>query len=213
MVRWQPDGLLKAILVYVGLSMIWIWLPLVRGLMDGPSYRWAWSNQIHGSGVGGSYWVLILTAAFGLAVLYLGWRGARGPFPWLLLIWQISLLGQSIPLALSGVVFEGDTLGVRIPVRWSLAALDLFFLLLIALWVVRRRQIGGASAPLPWAPGNRWLLAVVTGLLPVQFGLLRFGEPDGLSDQIGVILTLIQLGLLNAALYPWHPRPRVDRSV
>lgn len=211
--RWQPDGLLKAILVYVGLSMIWIWLPLVRGLMDGPSYRWGWSDQIHGSGVGGSYWVLILTAAFGLAVLYLGWRGARGPFPWLLLIWQFSLLGQSIPMGLSGAVFEGATLGVRIPVGWSLAVLDLFFLLLITVWMARRRQIGAASAPLPWGPANRWMFGVVAGLLPIQFGLLRFGEPDGLADQVGVFLTLIQLGLLNAALYPWLPPTKLDRSV
>jgi hypothetical protein len=212
-VRWQPDGLLKAILVYVGLSMIWIWLPLVRGLMDGPSYRWGWSDQIHGSGVGGSYWVLVLTAAFCLAVLYLGWRGARPPFPWLLLIWQLSLLGQSVALGLSGAVFEGDTLGIRIPLGWILAVADLFFLLLAAVWVVRRRQSSRAPAQLPWAPANLWLLAVVAGLLPAQFALLRFGEPDGLADQIGVILTLIQLGVLNAALYPWLPRQRHDRSV
>lgn len=210
--EWKPDRLLKALLVYVGLSMIWIWLPLVRGLMDGPSYTWGWSPQIGGRGIGGDYWLLVLAAGFGLALLYLGWRGARPPFPWLLLTWQLSLLGQSIPLGLAGATLEGETLGIRIPVGWIPALLDTLFLLLAAVWVARRRKSGRAPAPPPWAPANRRLFAIFIGLLPIQFVLLRLGEPHGLSDQIGVMLTLIQLGLLNAALYPWGPRRAATRA-
>lgn len=208
--RWQPDTLLKALLVYVGLSMTFIWLPMVRGLMDGPSYTWAWSDEIGGRGVGGFYWLLVLTGAFGFAVLYLGWRGARWPFPWLLLIWQMSLLGQSIPLGLAGATFQGDTLGIRIPFGWMLAALDALFLLLAAVWVVHRWKSSRAPAWPPWTSTNRWLFVVGAGLVPVQFALLRFGQPHGLADQAGVIITVMQLGLLNAALYPWNPRREVN---
>jgi hypothetical protein len=47
------------------------------------------------------------------------------------------------------------------------------------------------------------LLSIAAILLPIQFILLRFGEQHGTNDQIGVILTMLQLVVLNLGLYPW----------
>ncbi len=86
------DRLLKGILILTSATMIVTWLPLVRGIMDGPSYRWGQSFigiSLSGNGMGGQYWVLVLQAAVGISLVYLGWRGARFPFHWLLLLWNV----------------------------------------------------------------------------------------------------------------------------
>jgi hypothetical protein len=46
------------------------------------------------------------------------------------------------------------------------------------------------------------LLAIALGLLPIQFVLLRFGEPHGTTDQIGVILTIAQWLFFNKVFAP-----------
>jgi len=85
------DGLLRALLIWTAVTMLAVWLPLVRGLMDGSSYQWAWSPYISGSGISGDYWLVVCVAVFGLAVLLTGWRGARKPFHWPLLQWHFPL--------------------------------------------------------------------------------------------------------------------------
>ena len=140
---WKPDRLLKAILIWTMVSLIIVWLPLVRGLMDGDSYQWgnsAWGFQFGGRGLGGDYWFLLLQAAFGLLLLYLGWRGARQPFHWLLLLWHIQLALQSIYNSLSSPEdyrFRGDTLGVDVSLAWVGPLLFGGFALLSIWWVVR----------------------------------------------------------------------------
>ena len=77
--HWKPDRILRTILIWTMITLILVWLPFVRGLMDGDSYRWGnifWGMQIGGSGVRGDYWILVFQALFGLTLLFLGWRGA-----------------------------------------------------------------------------------------------------------------------------------------
>jgi hypothetical protein len=64
---------------------------------------------------------------------------------------------------------------------------------------LRQRQTREASA---WNRANTILLAIAIGLLPVQFALLRFGEPHGTTDQIGVLLTIARWVILNMAFAP-----------
>ena len=88
---WKPDRILKVILIWTVVTMLLVWLPLVRGVMDGESYQWGasfWGKQFSGSGVRGDYWLLIVRALVGITILYLGWRGANQPFHWLLLLWH-----------------------------------------------------------------------------------------------------------------------------
>src|SRR6185295_10849706 len=88
----RPDRLLRAILIWTAVTLIIVWLPFVRGLMDGDAYEWGnefFGKRFGGHGVRGDYWLLVIEAAFGIFLLYLGWRGARPPFHWLLLFWQI----------------------------------------------------------------------------------------------------------------------------
>lgn len=208
MSRWRPDGLLKAILFYIVLGTVFIWLPLNRGLLDGPTYEWG-LVALGGAGLGGDYWVLPLLFLLNGSVLYLGWRGARRPFHWLLLLLLLINAAQSTLLAVAGpedLVLQGDTLGAKFPIGKALLTADLLFLALGILWVWRDLRSRSDRYPIPWIRRNRRLLTIYFALIPVQFVLLRFGEPHGTTDQIGVVLTIAQLILLNAAWYPWNLR-------
>lgn len=212
MVDWRPDRILSTILSWTMITMILVWLPFVRGLMDGDSYQWGglfWGMQIRGSGVHGDYWILVLQVLFGLTLLYLGWRGARQPFHWLLLLWHVPLGVQAINEALTSPEdyrFRGDTLGVDVSLAW---VGPLFFggiALLSLFWVARDLRRTREKVELEWNRINRILLFIALGLLPIQFVLLRFGEPHGPRDQVGVILTMVQWVLINFALFPWTRR-------
>jgi hypothetical protein len=89
---WRRDPLLFLILCWTALvAGVLVWLPLVRGATQGNAYRWSIAAGIGGSGIGGAYWALLPAAAFVLLLLYLGWRGARRPFDWLLLAFHVPL--------------------------------------------------------------------------------------------------------------------------
>lgn len=206
---WKPDRLLKAILIWTMLTLLLVWLPLVRGLMDGDSYQWGssfWGFQVGGRGIHGHYWLVILQALFGVALLYLGWRGAQQPFSWLLLLWHIPLGVQATYNALSSPEdyrFRGDSLGVDVSLAWVGPLFFGGFALLSVLWVVRNLKMRREKVVPEWARANRVLLMIAVGLLPIQFVLLRYGEPHGTTDQVGVILTMLQWLLINLGLCPW----------
>lgn len=215
---WKPDRILKAILIWTMITMILVWLPLVRGVMDGESYQWGnsfWGMHVGGSGVGGQYWLLVLQAAFGLALLYLGWRGARQPFHWLLLLWHIPLGVQAFYDAFTSpgdYRFRGDTLGVDVSLAWVGPLFFGGFALLALFWVVRDLKKNREKVFIAWTRTNRILLVIVLSLLPIQFVLLRFGEQHGPRDQAGVILTMLQWLLITLALYPWSSRNSVSEG-
>jgi hypothetical protein len=177
--------------------------------MDGDSYQWGnsfFGFQVGGRGLHGDYWVLVLQATFGLILLYFGWRGARQPFHWLLLLWHISLGFQAIYNALSfpeDYRFRGDTLGVDVSLAWAGPLFFGGFALLSILWVVRHIKSRQKRTLPQWTLTNRLLLLIAVSLLPIQFVLLRFGPPDGPGDQAGVILTMLQWVLINLGLFPW----------
>ena len=209
---WRPDRILKVILIVTMLTMLVIWLPLVRGLMDGDSYQWAgvfWGMQFKGFGIRGDYWVLVLQALFGITLLYLGWRGARQPFHWLLLLWQVPAAVQACYDAFTNPEdyrFQGDTLGVDISLAWVGPLVFGGIALLSLFWVVRDLRSRREKVVPEWTRVNRILLLIVLGLLPIQFVLLRFGEPHGPGDQAGVILTMLQWVLITLSMLPLPKR-------
>jgi hypothetical protein len=145
--------LLQLLLIYVALSMVILWLPINRGLIEGSDYRWSVGEDIGGRGVGGEYWLLLVLFALGFAVLYLGWRGARPPFQWLLPLWMALLLAQPGSAALAGEEggFEGETFGIQISLPWPLiAALD--FSALALVWLVRDRRSARRLVRPVWGP-------------------------------------------------------------
>lgn len=124
---------------------------------------------------------------------------------WLLLIWTIPSFIDATYNAIrfpENYRFRGDTLGVDVSLAW---VGPLFFGGLAALsvvWVIRDLRQRQARETPAWNRANTILFAIAIALLPVQFALLRFGEPHGTTDQIGVLLTIAQWVILNMAFAP-----------
>lgn len=185
--------------------MIVVWLPTIRGLMDGDSYPWGLTflgYDYGGRGVHGQYWIVLLEAVVGIAIMYLGWRGARPPFHWLLLLWNISGAINSIYNSIKfpdDYRLQGDTMGIDVSIAWVAPLFWSVLTVLSIVWIVRSRKISEMRAQVPWGRTNTVLMSIAIGLLPVQFVLLRFGPPLSAMDQAGVILTLTQWVILNLA--------------
>jgi hypothetical protein len=213
--RQQSDRLLKLILVLTAFTMIIVWLPLVRGLMDGETYQWGHSLfgiDFGGKGVGGDYWFVVVQGVFSAALIYLGWRGASQPFHWLLLARNVLFAVSAFYSAISfpeQYRFRGDTLGVDVSLAWVAPLFWSVLLLLSIIWVVRDlKRIEPRIVP-PWNRTNTILLAITLSFVPLQFVLLRFGEPHGTTDKIGVILTMLQWVLLNVSFGKWRSKELV----
>ena len=206
----QPDRLLRFILGWTTVTLLFVWLPLIRGVMDGPSYVWGssyWGITVGGAGLAGHYWLLVVQGTIGLSILWLGWRRPRPPFHWLLLIWHGVFGTDAIYSSISNPEryrFRGDTLGIDVSLAWAGPLLFGGFFVLAIVWAVQdvRRRARQRVPSLPrW---NTPLLAGLLLLLPLQFILFRFGQAHGITDQIGVILTIGQCLLLGEALKPRH---------
>jgi hypothetical protein len=98
---WRPSGILRALLIWSAVTFILFWLPAVRGIMDGPTSEWAHLFGFSGAGVSGDYWFPVLGSALAIGFLALGYRGARMPFPALLLGWHGLLAAGAIWASLS----------------------------------------------------------------------------------------------------------------
>jgi hypothetical protein len=205
---WRPDLLLRVLLGWTSLTMLLGWLPFIRTPMDGATYTWGvawWGMAAGGTGLTLQYWVPVVTVALGVAIVALGCRGARAPFPWLLLGWHAALFSNFTHMALTSPEsfrFQGDTAGIDFSLAWVGPLLTGAFLAAALFWVVRDRRKGGAHVPPAWGRVNTVWLGALIALLPVQFVLLRFGEPHGTTDLVGVIITIVQWMLLPTALRP-----------
>ncbi|HEX5871431.1 MAG TPA: hypothetical protein VFY65_13480 [Longimicrobium sp.] len=206
---WQPDRLLKTLLVWSAATFIIFWLPTIRGLMDGRSYHWASPFGFSGSGTEGDYWFPVVCSALAISFLYLGWRGARAPFGLLLLGWHGLLAIGATRLAITrpeDFRFQGDTMGIDVSVAWVGPVLFGGFFLLAVRWAVRQIRSDDNRTVPAWSGRNRKLMWLVLGMLPVQLVLLGSSVAQGTGDQLGVLLTLLQWAVISAAFYPWPSR-------
>jgi hypothetical protein len=176
--------------------------------MDGASYTWGtayWGLTVGGSGTSGHYWLLVIQGFIGLSILALGWRGARPPFHPLLLLWHAVLATSAVYSAFTHpdqYRFRGDTMGIDISLAWVGPLLFGGFFLLALVWTARDLRRGHRPPVSAWTKTNTAWLAILLCMLPVQFALLRFGEPHGRTDQLGVVLTIIQCCLLGRIFRP-----------
>lgn len=121
----------------------------------------------------------------------------------LLLLWFVHVFGNLLAdIAINGdTTFEGDTLGISISLFWIVLPLSVLALLL----VLRAIRADRRATPqlIPWSAKNRKMLWLILCILPIQAVLLASGKPHGLTDQIGVILTIVQCFLLPLIVRPY----------
>ncbi len=188
--------LLRVLLLWVGFTGILAWLPLVRSVMDGESYAWGapfWGIEFSGDGLSGDFWALPLAAAHVVATLFLGYRGARQPFHWLLLGWVVPLGAYMSYFTVSeDLRIQGDTLGFDLSLAWLGPLLCGGLALLAVLWAWRDLRARRTAESIEWPRSRRILMGAALAALPVQFYLFRFGAPLSASDQMSVFITVLQ---------------------
>jgi hypothetical protein len=199
----RNDPLLRVILWWTAIvTGVLLWLPLVRGATQGVSYRWALADGIGGRGIGGDYWVLVLAAPLVLSLLYLGWRGGRQPFHWLLLALHLPLAAAVTYAAWTdpqGFRFEGATVGIDVSLAVIGPLLFCGFAAAAMFWVIRDLRAGRSrfSAPWVWTRAARIRLLLLFALIPVETLLFRSGAIDSPRNMIGVALVFWQWIIVN----------------
>lgn len=199
----------RILLHLTALTTLVFWLPTVRGLFDGQTYEWN-LFEIGGRGIGGDYWFVLLGSAFGIAVQRLGWRRERFAAGAVILGWFLLLTAGSLYLGLQhpqDFRFRGDTLGVDIPLVWFGPTLFGLATAAAVWWIWDEARRGSRRAIPSWNRKNFIWLAVLVAMLPVQFLLLRLGEPHGFTDKIGVVLVIMQWLSVGRVF-----RPQSDRN-
>ena len=195
---WQPDPLLKVLLLWTSLvTGVLTWLPMIRGLVEGSVYHWQFAEGIGGRGTGGAFLALPVAAALAFSLLYLGWRGARQPFHWLFLIFHgafAAIVFYAAATRPDQLFFEGATWGIAISLVRIGPVLSGAILVSAVFWVVRDLRSGRhpAAPPWIWTRSKRVRLALVIGMVPVQVVLLRTWGPLGTAAMLGVGLTVWQ---------------------
>jgi len=181
------------------------WLPLVRSVFDGESYAWGTSYfglQLSGAGLAGDVWYLTLKTGFACFVLFALLRRWRPVGAMFATAWSALLLADSLYVFIAnpeGLWFHGDTLGIQLNLS-LIAPIIVSAMLLPCAWLWWQAVAEGAGRPAPLQPRNVRRLGMLAALLPLQFVLLHFGVPHGVTDQAGVILTMVQWFALGWAL-------------
>jgi hypothetical protein len=202
----RNDLLLSAILWWTAvLAGVLVWLPLVRGATQGEAYQWELAAGIGGRGIGGDYWLLVTAAAFVWMLLSLGWRGARAPFHWLLLLFHLPIAAAVCYRAWvhpEDFRFEGATIGVNFSLTYIGPILFAGFALVAVFWVSRdliERRFH-ERVPWVWTRSTRIRLILVVILVPVEVVLFHSGGIRSAQNVFGVGLVFWQWFTINRVI-------------
>jgi hypothetical protein len=203
--RGLHERVLGWLLGWTAVTLVLVWLPLVRAVLDGASYQWGLAPGLSGAGVDRGYPLLVLVWAVGVGALWTGWRGPTLAARVLLPLWQLPVAVVGLWLAVGssdGLIVRGDTLGLSLDVSWAAPVVLVPPFLAAAWWALhddpgRHRRSGRG-----WSRWNRRCAVAALALVPVQALLLRAGEPHGTTDQAGVLLTIAQWWLVVATIKP-----------
>lgn len=208
----KNSGLKTLLSVIVSITFLIVWLPFLRAIFDGSSYNWGteyFGFDIYGSGVNIDFiFVIIQLLFYAVFMISFYWVKNRNWFYGFLGLWFINVFGNLISdILINGdTMFHGDTLNVHLSITWIVVPLSLLALVLIIF--VIKEDLKAEEELISWSPKNRLMLFVILGPLPVQGLLFAMGEPHGITDQIGVIISILQCFLI-----PLIMRPRASNTV
>lgn len=188
--------------------LVFSWLPLLRCIFDGDTYRWGTAHfgfSFSAAGLGPDLWLLAVKS---IVLVYLLWGLLRGSdliHRTVMVLWNLVWTIDAVLAYLrnpDGMMFHGDTLGIHLNLGLVIPIVTSLFTLLTLIWAVGESKHQETAAKPSWTARNQRLLTVWALLLPLQFVLLRFGAPHGTTDAFGVLLTIAQCPLLAAAFWP-----------
>ena len=192
----SSNGLFNGLMLLSGFTFMLILLPLLRCLFDGVTY--SWGTQIYGisffsKGIQPDYFILFPLFAFYLFYYYsFYWIKNRTLFYIALVLWWLLNFGNLLfDIIKNGdTMFHGDTLDVHISLTKIIIPFSVITLIWI-IWIIIKDSKRPSDA-IPWGKKNKKIGLLLLALIPIEAILLATGEPHALTDEIGVILIIIQ---------------------
>jgi hypothetical protein len=194
--------------IWMAIRTIIPWLVTYRLTLEGDGYAWGSSyfgRMFHSSGLARPDFLVIYVL---LALsLFLMWQLRKQNFRLavpLLVLFLGFFAADAVYELVAGepVMFHGDTLGVHLNVSALFFVLQFGMFAISLAWWYGVRDVDRGPGPRPLSGPKQWIVRLCVVLVPIQITLLVVGEPHGLTDEIGVILTILQWLLLAYALYP-----------
>ena len=205
-----PSRLFSVVMGWTIFTTVFAWLPIVRIVGRAEGYEWH-IGAIGGTGTEGPWWVLVVLPVYAFTMVYTGWRGPRGLFRVLLLVWHLALAGLVVFSAVRGgfgASWEGQGLHWSVPM--PIVAVPIVILTgLVVAWVIRDRRQAGLPVAAGWAAANTRKLIMAIALLPVAIVLFRLGTNYNWVTAVAILVTIPQWLLLLTA---FEPAPRGDRA-
>ncbi|MEM7102175.1 MAG: ubiquinol cytochrome C oxidoreductase [Bacteroidota bacterium] len=209
----RPSNLLYNVLItIVGFTFMLTWLPLLRCMFDGNSYSWGtfyFGKSFQSVGLQPDYLLNVFSLLIFMA-LYYGFYHLknRKVFYGLLGLWFIHIFGNFLlEIALKGdVVFHGDTMGVQVSLLTIVLPLAILALVLIGL--VIKHDLQTEPKQIPWSRLNTIKALLILGPLPLQAIFFATGEPHDMTDQIAVVIAIIQSIVMGWIFVPGKDFPK-----
>lgn len=194
-----------------GFTFMIVWLPLLRCMFDGTSYTWGqtyFGVFMHSSGLSFQYLALVLMAAF-----YVAWFISfhhlqnRRIFYLLSVGWWLHIFGNLYyELITEGdTVFHGDTLNVHVSLAAIMVPLSVAAIWLVVRTILLDRKVP-SQAPFVW---NRGWAFILLSPLPIQAVFFATGPAHNLTDQIAVIVAILQALLISNLFWPAGKKDRL----
>jgi len=200
-------GLVTALLFIIAFTFLIVWLPLVRSILDGDTYEWGlnyFGTFISGAGITFSLLFLVIQLFFYVAIFWSVFRAKNRIIAYgLVVLWWIHIFGNLLrEIVVEGdTMFHGDTLNVHVSLSMLVIPLSAITALIIALWI--RKDIRSTDTSIPWSRRNTTMALIILGPLPIQAILLYFGEPHATTDEIGVLITILQCMMVPLIFFPY----------
>lgn len=200
------NRLFNSLLIFSGITFMLVWLPLIRCLFDGKSYSWGqdyFGFSFRSSGVEPDYFILIPFLLFFIAFFYsFYWIKNRKVFYVLMILWWIHTFGNLLFMILrdGDSTFHGDTLNVHISISMIVVPLSILALLLILGIILKDKKLKEVATQ--WNRRNTIKALIILGPLPLQAIMFATGEPHGLTDEISVIIAILQSFLIPTIFFP-----------
>ncbi|MFT5769746.1 MAG: hypothetical protein ACI9H8_001727 [Lysobacterales bacterium] len=194
--------------IWISFRTILPWLVFFRLTFEGDSYSWGTSyfgHMFHSSGLARPDFLVIYAL---LAVsLFMLWQLRKQNFKLggaLLLLYLGFFALNALYQWMTGepMIFEGDTLGVKVDLSTPFFLFNFGMFILGQIWWWGIRDLPQGPGPQAMSNHKKLIVKVCIFFVPLQLALLIFGEPHELTDEIGVIGTMLQWFLLAYALYP-----------
>jgi hypothetical protein len=194
--------------IWISFRTILPWLVFFRLTFEGNSYSWGtdyFGRMFYSSGLArADFLVIYALLAMSLFLLFQLRKQNFKLIAPVLVVYLGFFAADALYALLRGepIIFQGDTLGVTVNLSTPFFVLQFGMFVVAIAWWLGVRDIATGPGPQPMARYKRVIVKICIAIVPLQLLLLIFGEPHELTDEIGVILTILQWIMLAFAFYP-----------